>query len=420
MRHRALLIPVFSALTAITTFSYARSWGARPIVAHEWGVQVFDSSGDRELPDLPDFLHTPKDAPKGSVTTFRPPVREMQDDTGERDKPILYFYLEPPQEEGVPVAVSLGFAFGKPKAWYPQADHVCAPFREVPDAATLEQWLAALGSPDFRIREEASGKLAECGPPLRTLLERALGGSKDAEIRQRLEACLEDFLKPQLTWDHLKLVKTLPQGMELPGKTLKADHWVRQARQVDAAYVTNGVEGERYVFYEGKTAERPAIQVKPGSKPGGFILANVSRHPVHDVFLVCVPGFKEAFGHVETLAPGASTEVILRDPRGPSAPDRLLLRLQANRPERKEEGRMYRKPCEPQGPTTESWLFEKEAEALLAIWGKDFFRGEGARLIYREDVAALDEAMPLALHTDMYHFIQLSRVGLVLVKGLDL
>ncbi len=408
MRLRNLLLSGLATLALGTAL--ARSWCARPLVVHEWGVEVFDAKGNRELPDLPPFLHTPAALPKGPVTRFSPPVREMPADSGERDKPILYFYLGEREEEA-PVALSLCFAYGVPSAWYPQADQVCAGFREAPDDSTLGKWIADLGSSDFKTREEASRKLVECGPALHLALESALAKAGDPEIKARLKTCLEGFAKPQLTWDHLKLSKAPPAGIPLPGKELRADHWVRQARQVDAAYVTNGVEAERYVFYEGRTKEKSSVSCK------GNFLTNHGTHPVHDLYVVC----KGSVLYVERLEP--STSVKARPLEG-DASRHLLERLQAGRPSPKEEdgmgkGVMMRKPCEAQGPTTESWLFPKEAEALLAIWEKDFFQGEGARLIYREDVSALDEAMPLAIYTDMFHFIKLNRAGLVLVKGVS-
>ncbi len=415
MRIFHALIPVLTAV-AISTV-WAESWVATPIVVHEWGVQVFDAKGNRELPDLPAFLHTPAALPKEPVTRFSPPVREMEEDKGFRAKPILYFYGEGP------VSLDLSFAFGVPLAWYPQADQVCAGFREAPDAATLAKWISDLGSPDFKTREEASRHLAECGPALHLALESALARAEDLEIKARLKSCLEGFGKTQLSWSHLKLEKILPTALELPGKELKADHWVRQARQVDAAYVTNGVEAERYVFYEGRTTERPALLVEAGSKPGSRKITNRSRHAVHDIFLMSVHGEQRHLLFTPCVEAGQSIEGHLEPVTGAdwkkASRDRLLSALTAPQKEVCEKQDALRKPCEPQPPTRNSWLFPKEAEALLAIWDRDFFQGEGTRLVYRENVAALDEAMPLALYTDMYHFIQLNRAGLVLVKGLE-
>ncbi|MBV8782382.1 MAG: hypothetical protein JO353_13380 [Phycisphaerae bacterium] len=84
-------------------------------------------------------------------------------------------------------------------------------------------------------------------------------------------------------------------------------------------------------------------------------------------------------------------------------------------------GRMpMRDPSDPQPPTATHALYVDEANALEKIWHDDFFAGEGLTVLYRESPAALDEEMPLHIYTDMYHYIQLSRCGLVLNQGIQL
>lgn len=340
----------------------AEDWFAQPIDVHEWGVHVFDWTGKEPPEDLPSYLHRPADAPAAAVTRFSPPVVEMPADSGVRRKPVLYFY--PPAGGGsgdVPVALDLDFARGTPSVWYPQADRV--------------------------------------------------GDEKDAS-------------GPALRWTHLKLTKDPPAGIALPGADLPADHWAKLARDVDAACVTNGVEAERYVFYDGATSERAAVTAERDAE-GMWRLANRSERPVCDLFLVERSGDRQAVAHLDRI-PARETAAVRAAPFAPGAAgfgeatsSRLRAALVRGQPKRDERAVTMRNPAEPQGPTTDSWLHPKEADGFVRIWRKDFFEGEGVRLVYREDPSALDAAMPLKLFTDMHHYIRLSRVGFVLVIGAD-
>lgn len=268
--------------------------------------------------------------------------------------------------------------------------------------------------------------LSSCGRMIRPALE-AGRRSDDLEVRARTGALLTSFAEPQLRWDRLHLTTggpvfertgSTPAAPPLPGEDLPGDHWVKVARQVDAAYVGNGLEAERYLFYEGRTAERPAVTAER-LEGGSWILTNGSMHPVHNLFL---DDAASLFAYIALLPPGASMEV-RPEPWGKISPaERLLECLTARAGDtgnhRGDASESFRDPAQPQGPTTQAWLHPDEARALLDSWGRDFFEGEGTRLVYREDPAALDEAMPLRIYTDMSHTIDLSRAGLVLVKGI--
>jgi len=47
------------------------------------------------------------------------------------------------------------------------------------------------------------------------------------------------------------------------------------------------------------------------------------------------------------------------------------------------------------------------------------FNADGLTIIYRESPATLDKAMPLNLYTDMYHYVVLSRCGMVICKNVS-
>jgi len=201
---------------------------------------------------------------------------------------------------------------------------------------------------------------------------------------------------------------------------------------------------EKFVFYEGKTTETPAIAILPPADPKDVNshLVNVSGFPLYDVFAVYRDSERGVVWtkYLAELPPaparpvrqgsagGGMTALPLPDfatlPNN-SAPDaatftahtsdRLLEVLTAGEYfTRPFTGDLWRDPADFQPPTVSAQLFPDEARAVEAIWRKDFFSAEGLTIIYRESPASLDQAMPLLLFTDMLHYIKLSRCGLVL------
>ena len=81
---------------------------------------------------------------------------------------------------------------------------------------------------------------------------------------------------------------------------------------------------------------------------------------------------------------------------------------------------MGRDPAVPATTASGHRLYAAEVDALLAVWGPRFFGQEGTVILYREDTAALEQLVPLAIYTDMHHTVELRRLSLVLWEGLDL
>jgi hypothetical protein len=215
--------------------------------------------------------------------------------------------------------------------------------------------------------------------------------------------------------------------------------------------VSNGSEAERFVFYEGKTREAPAITVVPllsrVSDPMSFkkkevfetVLVNASRYPIFDVIAVYRDTAKGILwtGHIAEL-PARSASV--RSPVGLRIPDFDHLEkeeaaMKADAFQRRTMTRLVealssgyqidraesmRDPSVSQGPTHSHHLFKKEAISLEKIWHDDFFESEGLTVIYRESPAYLDEAMPLNIYTSMFYYVKLARCGLVLNRNIPI
>lgn len=423
------------------------------------GVNTFDWNEDQPLQqDLPGHFYTDK-KPGNTIAPPEQRVRDLPPDSGIRSKPILYFYpdtyfgMDP---SGPQVGIELRFAEGYANAWWPQVTRYRS--LDVSARAAPPDWdawkteMLALGE-ERVLGDNRDGKAAE---RWKNYLQKyqALDSAKQIQWLARQGYLKRDHKFPedgrmQLVWEKLTLHPELPAGMALPGKELPDGHWTRLAREVDAAYVSNGQEAERYVFYEGKTREEPAIALLPASGAGNrrFLsrpvddgtreaaVVNVSKHPIYDVIAVYRNREKGILwtGHVAMLPPRTAALRIPDFSRPKKEDDlqtspedfrskttgRLLEALTAGI-HYDAGGTMMRDPADPHPPTQLHQLFPREALGLEKIWHDDFFAAEGMTVIYRESPAYLDEAMPLNLFTSMYWYIRLSRCGLVLNRNLPL
>ncbi len=225
----------------------------------------------------------------------------------------------------------------------------------------------------------------------------------------------------ELFWRRLDLTRQAPEV--LPADTVG---WVSPLRAVeDALWVSRGAESDRYLFYEGTTRESPAVTITPGENGDRhYILRNTTDWDVHDVFVVHVEDGQRSLWYTPKV-PGGKTASCLRNPRSDDPADLLRSRDVTPRPAegwsmRDGECAMMRDPAVPVAQATDHRLYAEELAVLLSVWEDRFFTEQGSRILYREDTAALDALVPLALYTDMHHYIETSRLGLVLVEGVGL
>lgn len=444
---------------AVLTGSSAGNWDAAAIDVHEWGVNTFDwDSGNPLVQDFPDYLYTDK-RPGESFPSPKPRVRDLPPDSGVRTKPILYFYPSKRLGRGpseAEVGIEMRFAYGYANAWWPQVNRYRdAEMSAKAGAPNWEGWKkkALEARKASFLKNNIDEKGAERWAAEFAEYEKLAQDDQIQRLtRHRLWSDLPDFPEDdrmQLVWEKLTLHHEVPEGQSLPGKDLKKDHWAKIAREVDAAFVNNGKEAERYVFYEGKTTEETAIALLPanggarhtdysfpkGEQKKEVSLVNVGKHTIYDVIAVYRDREKGILwsGYLPVMSPRT---VALRIPdfQMPGKEDELKLsevefrrRTTDRLIENLTSGTsvvsnnvMGRDPADPQGPTERHQLFKKEAVGLEKIWHDDFFKADGFTVIYRESPEYLDEAMPLNIFSSMYWHIRLSRCGLVLNRNLPL
>ncbi len=370
---------------------HAESWCAYPLHAHEWGVEVFRADGHREPPvAMPGWFHgeAPSAGPEGT------PVRTLPADSGVRTLPVVHFYGPGRWADTVPLAVEVGFSQGRAAAWYPQADLLRSP--EEANGGAARRQLAALQ----KQRAERQAFMGDSG---------YLPGDPTA----------------QLVWDALSLS---PEPASSPQETDVS--WVPALRGLDALWVNQGGESERFLFYEADTSERPALRVERGEtwspQRPHYLLHNDTDHPVHSVLVLTEGG---TLGFYAPQIPAGSSAGFLLDKPGPDDPRALLKDALVDHAQpvlatdyswAREDCVMGRDPAVPVTQASDHRLFEPEVDAILEIWGERFFAADDTVILYREDTESLAELMPLSLYTDMFHFLDLRRLGLVLWEGLDL
>lgn len=417
---------------------------SEPLIVHEWGVQSFDWTANRlEREALPEWMYT--DARPGKVLPLpEKPVKLGRPDSGLRTKPLLYFY---PTRSGLTrntakVSIDVRFEHGHAIAWYPQVHRYrTAAMSAAAGPPDWDAWIAkrtqALGLSLDQVR--MTGRTAE-GSPLyvvNRMPETNLGSPPDERM--------------QLVWEELT-VSTDPRQHEIEFQAVPKSSWIHRARDVDSAQVSNGSEAEQFVFYEGKTSELPTITILPPHRyftqtrrepdPNHYVI-NTGKHPIHDVLVMyrsknwkvawcaCVsrllpaerlerdprlyaPGRMHALPHIPCVVVpdlnGMKEAALTEEEFVRKTRDRLFDSL--------TEGDVYPRlflgnPGFPQPPTVTHQLYDKEANGLLDIWNEEFFKQEGLTVIYREDPAALDAAMPLKIHASNDWRVVLNRCGLV-------
>ncbi len=405
-----VLAAVLLAAALFPGRSRAELWCASPLWTHEWGVVVFGrgTAARTAGPQLPAHFHGPQ-GHGASSPAAGPAVRDLPVDGGERALPVLSFYTAGTGQD-VPVGLEVGFRHGEASRWFPEVD--------------ARRTLAEVTSPS-------------------ALAERArLLAARQSRPRGAITPLGRDPAR-QLAWDHLDLDASprfaVPPASQPWVQALRDDPralWV--SRTAAGATGTTG-ESERFVFYEGQTREQPAITIERGPTYAAgrrhLVLRNTSPHAVHDVFLV----HREA-GHVyvlsaPTIPARASAGFVLEDHSVQAtqlaSATREALRSAIVDPRESAAPTGYswggpngcvmqRDPAIPVESTIDHRLYAREADVILDAWGARFFDAPGTTIVYREDVAQLDEVMPIAVYTDMTHFVVLRRLGLALVEGVTL
>ena len=240
-----------------------RLWIAQPLIVHEWGVKVYNWwTGVAEQEPIPDFIYTDK-RPGKPVALPAQRVRDLPPDSGMRRKPVLYFYPQSrySQQGPVSVGVEVRFAQGHANAWWPQVNV----YRTPAQVARAQPFGWAAWRKERALEQRGA---------------RRTGLPPDDE-------------RFELVWQNLQLTKELPKGAKLTESSLHDDQWVRDARAVDAWYISNGSETEKFLFYEGTTRQPPCIAFVPAnafalgrSQDRRVYLVNVADYPIYDVFFV--------------------------------------------------------------------------------------------------------------------------------------
>lgn len=379
MRFRSLVALV---LLLVPNVALADMWCAAPLIVHEWGVHVFRGDGQpaTALP-LPPWFHT-----TGPVAPRSTSVRALPPDSGIRTLPVLQFYAA--GARSVPIGIEVGFTHGPASVWFPQVDTL-VPFALASGAVAAQQRVALQVQRAQRLQRQRLGEPVAADPTR------------------------------QLVWDRLTL------NAEPSRAALATDvGWVKELRAVDALWVESPSQSERFVFYEGETREVNPIRLARADdwdpKRRAYVVENTSAHPVHDLIITHRDG-ATLTGHVAFIAARSQARVVL----APAEAGALEARLRASLVTPKDLQGVNicvsdRDPAQPFELASSHKLFAAEVDALVSAWRPRFFEQRGTTVLWREDLAALTEALPLSIYTDMFHYVLLSRASLKLWEGVTL
>lgn len=388
-----------AAMLCVTQPAWARSWCARPLTAHEWGVQVFDSTGaPKPGKKLPAYFH--HSASSTAAKTSR--VADLPPDSGIRDLPVLHFYAGE-YDDNIPVGVSVGFSAGEASAWFPQVD--------------VRRTAAVSNSPAATAQR-----------------------NKLLELRTAPRVALPDDTTKQLQWNQLLLTRK-----PAPSATAATTEvpWISSARAIsEALWVNHDTQTERFAFYEAPTTERPTVEVQRGPTWAAgnrhYILRNVGKFAVHDVYFVVREGDALFVFNAPAIPANASAGFVVEQHRvspaniaaatvdalrkglvitSPASPTGKQSAASTTEP---RDCIMMRDPAVPVESSTGFALFPREADLFLSEWHSAMFDGQGTTIVYREDERYLEQVMPLSIFTDMYHFVELHRASFAIWQNVKL
>ncbi|MBV8782049.1 MAG: hypothetical protein JO353_11685, partial [Phycisphaerae bacterium] len=217
-------------VVALSCNAKAALWQAEPIFVHEWGVEEFDWGKNSKIAaPLPSFVYTAQ-APGIAVSPSGPRTKDLEADSGFRAKPLLLFHADELRRRPttIPVGVEVRFAQGHASAWWPQINVYRTPSQV--DAAAPLDWHG------WKSHNRGNG----FGPMKRPV---------------------PDDQRFDLVWYNLILSPGSSTTQPMEGDSLPDRHWVKQARNVDSALISNGKEHEKFLFYEGATHEFPSIAI---------------------------------------------------------------------------------------------------------------------------------------------------------------
>jgi len=379
-------------LLLLTMAAQAKSWCASPLTAHEWGVAVLRTDGVQpEGVALPSWLH--REALP--IAPAERPVRHRDVDSGVRTLPVVQFYSPARWGDSVPVGLEVGFRQGEASLWFPQVD------RRVP-ASIARGPAAEWARQDLLLRRAARPPFGRGPyPPLPSDPTR------------------------QLHWDAL----FLSQKASPPSHPAEVP-WVDALRQMPGALWVHGMEEtERFVFYEADTEESPAVLLERGASWSPthphYQLRNGSDWPVHDVLVVADGQAWRA----PSIPAGATAGFLLEEPLEADVQrawlrDRWTDHAVPAPPKEvaweQDDCVMGQDPALPVEAASGHRLYAAEIDVVLDVWAERLLASEGVHLVYREDPEALDALMPISVYTDMFHHVDLRRLGVVLVEGLSL
>lgn len=369
--------------------SRAESWCATPVIAHEWGVQLFSGDGAPRPPataTLPPWFHRQGPAETSRVAR----VADLPPDSGIRLLPLLHFYAPGGYHDTIPLGLGVGFAHGAASAWFPQVD--------VQRSADTANSAAA---------RAIHAALVEARAHLKATFPRPT---------------LPDDPTEQLQWGQLTL--TTKPSRALGIATAASERWIAEARQLrDALWVARGDESDRFVFYEGVTSEHAAVRIRRGPRwsltSREYVIENPTAHAVHDVFVIhrVVEGAR-LVAFAPTIPAGGAATVTLAASSVGALREALRARWVEPGATGARDGKggcaMMRDPAIPVQISSGHRLYAGEIDLLLTTWAEALFESTGTTIVYREDAAYLDHAMPLSLFTDMYHYVELRRLGVAI------
>jgi len=204
-----------------------------------------------------------------------------------------------------------------------------------------------------------------------------------------------------LTWD-LALTKDKPNGA---GVKTEAGHWWPKARPKDASWLTSGKEFEKYLFYELPSLTPSAVlqmglpRLAVRKQDEKVTLLFYDSGQVQDVFLIRVKDNKLSYISYDVVddkveESGKRKIEANKKPRAPARLPQITKEVKVDEKAWKEIS-LQKIKIKFIKMLVAAGLYTDEANRMIQIWEKDFFKNEGLRLLYRYSKEQYDKVFPI-------------------------
>ena len=189
------------------------------------------------------------------------------------------------------------------------------------------------------------------------------------------------------------------------------DHWFQQARNLGGLYVQTRKSSRLERFFTYDLELQTTLPMRLDGGPEKFKLANLGKHPLHDVLLIVPTEEGRRIGWLDSVpaAPTASATPNTPPETVVDVPLSDVLKLDSDEYRQRTAAELRKR-------VVAAGLSEAETDLLLSLQSSYFFDSDDIQVLFRFSPQALDELAPLTVEPET---AKVKRVALLVARRVD-